>query len=61
MVDNLIVITEGIVGEFSQNDKLTFWEATGQALDKYKWSIIPGTLITVFMFLPILFMVTGTV
>lgn len=61
MVDNLIVITEWIVWEFNNNKNIKFWDATSNALKKYMWSIIPGTLITVFMFLPILFMVTWTV
>lgn len=61
MVDNLIVITEWIVWEFNAHKDIKFWEAASNALKKYMWSIIPGTLITVFMFLPILFMVTGTV
>ena len=61
MVDNLIVITEWIVWEFNLHKNITFWDATSNAIKKYMWSIIPGTLITVFMFLPILFMVSGTV
>lgn len=61
MVDNLIVITEWIVWEFNQDKDIKFWKAASRALKKYMWSIIPWTLITVFMFLPMLFMLTWTV
>ncbi|PID87510.1 hypothetical protein CSB07_00900 [Candidatus Gracilibacteria bacterium] len=61
MVDNLIVITEGIVNEFHNNKNIKFWQAASNTLDKYMWSIIPGTLITVFMFLPIMFMLGGNI
>lgn len=61
MVDNLIVITEWIVWEFNENKDIKFWWAVWNAIDKYMWSIISGTLTTVVMFLPILFILTWTV
>lgn len=61
MVDNLIVITEWIVKEIEAWNKITYREAVRNTFKKFIWSIIPGTLITVFMFLPILFMLSWTI
>lgn len=58
MVDNLIVITEWIIEQFKLNKWIKFWDATKNAVNKYMWSIIPWTLITVFMFVPISFMLS---
>lgn len=61
MVDNLIVITEWIVNEIKSWRKMSYWEAVRNTFKKFIWSIIPWTLITVFMFLPIFFMLSWTI
>lgn len=59
MVDNLIVISEGIAKELKKGS--TFWSAFQQTLDAYLGSIIAGTATTIAIFLPINFLLEGTI
>lgn len=61
MVDNLIVITEWMVQEFKNNKNIDFWEALKNTFKNYNSSILAWTLTTISIFIPLLFLLSGTV
>ncbi|PZM86569.1 hypothetical protein DLH72_00675 [Candidatus Gracilibacteria bacterium] len=61
MVDNLIVVTEGLVNELKVNKQISFWEALGKTYKSYNKSIIAGTLTTIVMFVPLIYMLSGVI
>ncbi|RKW24756.1 efflux RND transporter permease subunit [Candidatus Gracilibacteria bacterium] len=61
MVDNLIVVTEGLTNEYKKDKNIDFWTALKFTLEKYSGSIVAGTLTTIAMFIPILFLLSGTI
>ncbi len=58
LVDNSIIITEGISSGI-HDKKMKPIEAAIRTLKNFRWPIITGTLTTIFAFLPMLFFITG--
>ncbi len=58
LVDNAIIITEGI-SEGIYEKKLTPLEAARQTLIQFRWPVTTGTATTMLAFAPMLFMISG--
>ena len=58
LVDNAIIITEGI-SEGINEHKLKPLEAAKQTLVQFRWPVITGTATTMFAFAPMLFVISG--
>ncbi|NCP66815.1 efflux RND transporter permease subunit [bacterium] len=58
LVDNAIIITEGI-SEGINDNKLSPIEAARQTLVQFRWPVITGTATTMLAFAPMMFLISG--
>ena len=65
LVDNAIILVEGISEEIRKKMKSGKWhknsahEAAEAAIAKFRWPVVTGSLTTIFAFLPMLFFISG--